>query len=44
MARLLGPPGSGGGPPPLAEVAERLAGHFGEVFGRRLVAAPPPRH
>jgi lipoyl(octanoyl) transferase len=38
MAKLLGPA------PPLAEVAQRLAGHFGEVFGRRLVAAPPPPH
>jgi lipoyl(octanoyl) transferase len=28
--------------PPLSAVAARLAGHFGEVFGRRLVAAPPP--
>jgi lipoyl(octanoyl) transferase len=37
MARLLG------AAPPLAEVAQRLAGHFGEVFARRLVAAPPPR-
>jgi lipoyl(octanoyl) transferase len=27
--------------PPLAAVAARLAGHFGEVFGRRLVAVPP---
>ncbi len=37
MARLLGTA------PPLAAVAERLARHFGEVFGRRLVAAPPLR-
>jgi lipoyl(octanoyl) transferase len=35
MARLLG------APPPLAAVAGRLAAHFGEVFGRRLVAAAP---
>ena len=47
MARQLvsrNPGGSGdpgGCPPPLAEVAERLAGHFGEVFERRLVAAAP---
>lgn len=34
MARLLG------SAPPLAEVAARLAAHFGEVFERRLVAAP----
>jgi len=37
MAKLLG------AAPPLAEVAQRLAGHFGEVFARRLVAAAPPR-
>ena len=37
MAKLLGTA------PPLAEVAQRLAGHFGEVFARRLVAAAPPR-
>ncbi|MFP3941762.1 MAG: lipoyl(octanoyl) transferase LipB [Thermoanaerobaculia bacterium] len=35
--------------PPLAEVADRLAGHFGRVYGRELRpmeapgAAPPPR-
>jgi len=37
MARLLGEA------PPLAEVAARLAVHFGEVFERRLLAAPPGR-
>jgi len=36
MARLLGTA------PPLAAVAAGLAGHFAEVFGRRLVAAAPP--
>ncbi len=36
MARLLGTA------PPLAAVAARLAGHFADVFARRLVAAPPP--
>jgi lipoyl(octanoyl) transferase len=36
MARLLG------AAPPLAAVAAELAGHFAAVFGRRLVAAPPP--
>jgi lipoyl(octanoyl) transferase len=36
MERLLGTA------PPLAEVATRLAAHFAAVFGRRLVAAPPP--
>jgi lipoyl(octanoyl) transferase len=40
MARLLGPRRTA---PPLAEVAERVAGHFGEVFERRLVEATPPR-
>jgi lipoyl(octanoyl) transferase len=35
MVRLLG------AAPPLGAVAARLAGHFGEVFGRRLVAAAP---
>jgi lipoyl(octanoyl) transferase len=35
MARLLG------AAPPLAEVAARLAGHFGDVFERRLVAVTP---
>jgi lipoyl(octanoyl) transferase len=35
MARLLG------AAPPLAAVAARLAGHFGEVFARQLVEAPP---
>jgi lipoyl(octanoyl) transferase len=39
MARLLGPDRT---VPPLAEVAQRLAVHFGEVFERRLVASPPP--
>jgi lipoyl(octanoyl) transferase len=34
MQRLLGTA------PPLAEVAARLAWHFAEVFGRRLVAVP----
>lgn len=38
MARLLGTP------PPLAAVAARVAGHFADVFARRLVAAPPPGH
>src|ERR1700720_1152267 len=38
MARLLGTA------PPLAVVAARLAGHFADVFARRLVAAPPPGH
>ncbi len=37
MARLLG------AAPPLAVVAACLAGHFAEVFARRLVEAPPPR-
>jgi len=37
MARLLG------AAPPLAAVAADLAGHFGEVFARQLVAAAPPR-
>jgi lipoyl(octanoyl) transferase len=37
MARLLG------AAPPLAVVAAHLAGHFADVFARRLVAAPPPR-
>ena len=36
MARLLGTA------PPLATVASRLAGHFADVFARRLVAEPPP--
>jgi lipoyl(octanoyl) transferase len=36
MQRVLG------AAPPLAAVAARLAGHFGEVFDRRLVAAAPP--
>jgi lipoate-protein ligase B len=31
-----------GAAPPLAAVAARLAGHFGKVFGRRLVADLPP--
>jgi lipoyl(octanoyl) transferase len=35
MARALG------AAPPLAAVAARLAGHFGEVFGRQPVAAAP---
>jgi len=38
MARLLGTA------PPLAAVAARLAGHFADVFARRLVAAPPASH
>jgi lipoyl(octanoyl) transferase len=38
MARLLGTA------PPLAVVAAQLAGHFADVFGRRLVAASPPGH
>jgi lipoyl(octanoyl) transferase len=38
MARLLG------AAPPLAVVAAHLAGHFADVFARRLVAAAPPRH
>ncbi len=37
MARLLG-----GEAPPLAEVAARLAGHLGTLFGRRLVACSLP--
>jgi lipoate-protein ligase B len=37
MARLLG-----GAAPPLAQVAARLAGHFGAIFDRRLVACPLP--
>jgi len=37
MARLLG------AAPPPAVVAAHLAGHFAEVFGRRLVEAAPPR-
>jgi lipoyl(octanoyl) transferase len=36
MGKLLGTP------PPLPEVAARLASHFAAVFGRRLVAAPAP--
>jgi lipoyl(octanoyl) transferase len=36
MGRLLG------AAPPLAAVAQRLAGHFGDVFARRLVAAALP--
>ena len=35
IARLLG------SAPPLGAVAARLAGHFAEVFGRRLAAAAP---
>jgi lipoyl(octanoyl) transferase len=31
-----------GSAPPLGAVAARLAGHFGEVFQRRLAAAPRP--
>jgi lipoyl(octanoyl) transferase len=38
MGRLLGMA------PPLAVVAAQLAGHFADVFGRRLVAAAPPGH
>ena len=38
MARLLGTA------PPLAAVAAGLAGHFADVFARRLVAAPPAGH
>jgi lipoate-protein ligase B len=38
MARVLGTA------PPLAVVAARLAGHFADVFARRLVAAPPAGH
>ena len=36
MARLLGTA------PPLAVVAAQLAGHFADVFARRLVAGAPP--
>ncbi|HEY6320876.1 MAG TPA: lipoyl(octanoyl) transferase LipB [Thermoanaerobaculia bacterium] len=38
MVRLLGTA------PPLAVVAAQLAGHFADVFGRRLVAVAPPGH
>ncbi len=37
MARQLG-----GAAPPLDQVAARLAGHFGAIFDRRLVACPLP--
>jgi lipoyl(octanoyl) transferase len=33
---------AGGGRPPLAAVAESVAGHFGRVFGRRMVWLPAP--